>query len=320
MKRVTTKSPNFASNNPIHIELYTAGTEHYHCHPDVLEFVCCLQGTVDVNDSFDCYRIHTGEVCAINCGDPHALTGIDDPLLASIYLDCRSELLQKETKDFLVMITPNREGASYEASCEDLSALLLSVLCCYEDQGALSQGLCCQLALKLEALMHERFGLFDYDEAQQGDEWSRNRFDKILHFINTHYKEKLTIKSISEAEHLNPNYLSTYFNYVFGDTFFNYLSVLRVSHSEEDLLNSDQTVPDIAFEYGFSDPKFYYRQFRKFFHKTPAEHRKAVDSHNEKARPNQYHQPGEISHRLYPLMASHFSRMGLARAGIDLDD
>ena len=65
-------------------------------------------------------------------------------------------------------------------------------------------------------------------------------------------------------------------------TFRSFLHEIRVYHSEHLLLcRPELSIPDIAYRVGFSDPKYYYREFKKKHGHTPHQHRIWYRRYNE---------------------------------------
>ena len=96
------------------------------------------------------------------------------------------------------------------------------------------------------------------------------------------YRNKITMGDICRIEHLNYNYLSQFFKTTSLKTFRNFLHEIRVYHSEHMLLcQPEMSVPEIGYACGFSDPKYFYREFRKKHGHTPHQHRIWYKSYNK---------------------------------------
>ncbi|MFP4383336.1 MAG: helix-turn-helix transcriptional regulator [Spirochaetia bacterium] len=91
----------------------------------------------------------------------------------------------------------------------------------------------------------------------------------ILAFIHTNYLEEITAPDTAAAASLSPNYFSTYFRETFGVSFTDYITKLRILKSMELLLQTDQTIPHIAFSCGFRSVSNFYTCFKKYTEKTP---------------------------------------------------
>ena len=73
-------------------------------------------------------------------------------------------------------------------------------------------------------------------------------------YIDAHYKEPLTLQSISKALHISPYYLCHIFKENTDSSVMEYLNTSRINAAKELLKTESGSVKDIAFETGFSDP------------------------------------------------------------------
>lgn len=100
------------------------------------------------------------------------------------------------------------------------------------------------------------------------------RLKSIIEFINSNYKEKLSLSEIADIVDLNPQYLSRYFPKYMGIPLNEYITKVRLRESLADLRNSDNTITYVALENGFSNIKSYFKAFKKNYNTTPSVFRK----------------------------------------------
>ena len=60
-----------------------------------------------------------------------------------------------------------------------------------------------------------------------------------------------------------------------------YITAVRSEKAEKMMLTSDRSINEISFNCGFSDPKYIYKGFRKWYEKTPSEHKKEYEKHKQ---------------------------------------
>lgn len=96
-----------------------------------------------------------------------------------------------------------------------------------------------------------------------------NRFKKILEYTNTNYKEDLSLEIISTQYGLSREHLSRTFKQYIGVTFSEYLDNVRLYNAYRDLLNSDYSITEIAFNNGFPNVASFINKFKKLYGKTP---------------------------------------------------
>jgi uncharacterized cupin superfamily protein len=77
-------------NLNLHIKTFINGIEDYplHMHPDVMEIICILEGSVGISDSSLSYRLGAGDIYIFNGNDPHCISNIsEDNIILFLYID-----------------------------------------------------------------------------------------------------------------------------------------------------------------------------------------------------------------------------------------
>jgi len=97
---------------------------------------------------------------------------------------------------------------------------------------------------------------------------------EIIHYINVHYTEQLTLKDIAQLYNISCEHLSRIFKKKLGLTFKEYLYSIRLTHACRLLLHTNMSTLEVALEAGFPDLRSFGRQFDRVYHMTPKEYRK----------------------------------------------
>lgn len=71
-----------------------------------------------------------------------------------------------------------------------------------------------------------------------------------------------------------PTYFARKFKQYTSYTFYNFLMQYRVHQAQQDLLLSDDSVTEIAYNNGFPNVKSFIEQFKKTYQTTPKQYRK----------------------------------------------
>ncbi len=102
---------------------------------------------------------------------------------------------------------------------------------------------------------------------------ARGDVGKIKAYIEAHYQENISLKSIAARFYINPVYLGQLFKKTYGAYFNDFVLQLRVKEAKQLLRQTDLRVYEIAERVGYSNPDYFVTQFEKVEHKTPTEYR-----------------------------------------------
>ena len=97
---------------------------------------------------------------------------------------------------------------------------------------------------------------------------------EVIHFVDKHYREPLTLQTFCEQKHYNVSYISRRFKQDTGMSFREYVQKVRMERCCELLAGSDTPVSEIARSVGYEDVQFFNTVFKKLLHMTPREYRK----------------------------------------------
>lgn len=104
----------------------------------------------------------------------------------------------------------------------------------------------------------------DFFGASQGKiKIADEAIQRATDFITNHYTQNISLDDVSGMLHLNSSYFSKKFKTVTGTGFKEYLSNIRINHSEKLLLETDISITDIAFKCGYNNSNYYGDAFKK---------------------------------------------------------
>jgi AraC-like DNA-binding protein len=101
------------------------------------------------------------------------------------------------------------------------------------------------------------------------------KMDDAIRFIELHYSDKLTLKSVAERSYMSVNHFQNQFKKVTGLTFNHYLQNVRIRKCCQLLRTTEISVQQSAHEVGYSDMKFFHSLFRKITGHSPQQYRHA---------------------------------------------
>ncbi len=100
--------------------------------------------------------------------------------------------------------------------------------------------------------------------------------NNVLDCIEQHYCTELTLNTVAEIVHLNPQYLSRYFKNKMGITFTEYVAKLRIEKAKKLFIDTNYPIYRIATELGFSDQAYFNRVFKKYENQSPQKYRQFI--------------------------------------------
>jgi YesN/AraC family two-component response regulator len=95
-----------------------------------------------------------------------------------------------------------------------------------------------------------------------------------LNYIEFHLVDDLSLKAISSAIKISPNYLSNQFSKEMYQTLTDYVNTKRIEKSLLLITTTDMLIQDIAASVGISDESYFSRLFKKKYGVTASQYRK----------------------------------------------
>ncbi len=130
--------------------------------------------------------------------------------------------------------------------------------------------------LVLSGSAEEIMGFFsDYAGylAQVRSQEARNVLDRVDDYVQEHYREKLSLKSLGEKFYVNNVYLGQLYKKRHGMVFRDYLNQLRLEKAQELLAGTDMRIYAIAEEVGFGKVEYFINKFVQQNNMTPNQYR-----------------------------------------------
>lgn len=113
---------------------------------------------------------------------------------------------------------------------------------------------------------------------EKGSVGSHDLIYETMTYMLSHFKEEITLSSVSEALGVNKYTLSKVFSGTFHRNFNQYLNDIRLNCASALLENTDRMVTDICLEAGFESQRTFNRVFQQRFGRTPSEYRRRYRS------------------------------------------
>lgn len=120
------------------------------------------------------------------------------------------------------------------------------------------------------------------------------RFTRISNYIINNFNNKNVLQEIAEREYLDADYISHELKRYFGSSFQVAINFYRIENSMRLLLDSELTIDQIAYECGFSAPKYFYKNFKIYYAQGPLAFRQRYKKQYENMKYLQCYQETDI--------------------------
>ena len=263
------------------VELYY---RQFHMHKE-LELILVLWGRGQVSNEKSEFAVQQGDVLLFDSGQIHELDGGEEGLLL---------LAIQISRNFCKRYCPQLRNTRFpenllnpcfpEGELELLRRAMLQAFAAYLQKSMSSAfGCMAQLNSVFEKLL--RFVPYQIlDQTQQVNRMkAQERVRRVLLYIQEHYREPIRLADIAKLEDLSESHVSRFFREHLNITLQDYLTRLRVEAAMQMLKNTDLSPTSIAYECGFSDPKYMNQGFEKLLGMHPSQWR-SESQHLKKAK------------------------------------
>lgn len=127
------------------------------------------------------------------------------------------------------------------------------------------------LAAYINALVGETLRAFSLKKT---DGTSLTTAQKILFYCSHHYRQTISLDTLSAALFLSKNHITRTFRQKIGSSFCDYIHSLRIHLAADLLLHTERSVTDILYECGYNNQSTFNRAFFTLCGTTPGEYRR----------------------------------------------
>ncbi|QKS69730.1 response regulator transcription factor [Paenalkalicoccus suaedae] len=108
------------------------------------------------------------------------------------------------------------------------------------------------------------------------DQWEENikhrqLVEEMIHFIDGHLSENITLHDLSAELYISRNYLGQIFKRVTGESFKNYLTKVRMEKAKKMIQDGHYMIYEISEAVGFPNPAYFTTTFKKYTGYTPSD-------------------------------------------------
>lgn len=99
---------------------------------------------------------------------------------------------------------------------------------------------------------------------------------RVLDFIQNNYNSKISIQKLADEYFISPSHFIKVFKQYTGCSPYEYIINYRINEAKKLLINSTETMEEIAFRSGFCSPSLFSKKFKEVTGKTPNKFRQML--------------------------------------------
>lgn len=258
---------------------------YIHSHADFSELVIVLEGSATHIVDGERYQIYKGDVFVINNDTAHGYTDAHNFRICNIMF--QPSFLRSSTYDLaesagfqaLFILEPQYTKTHHFISrlrLTDIQFLSLlptldTLLQEYESHPygwkTMVMSYFFQLVVKLSRL---------YETDNTGDTSGILKLAASIAYLEKNYAETVSVSKLAALSHYSEKHFVRLFKETMHCLPTDYLTSLRLQNARELLRTESVSITDIAIRCGFNDGNYFARIFKKQYHMTPREYRKAA--------------------------------------------
>ena len=277
--------------HPIQALRFTAGEgtsfpEHFfverHWHNEV-EFHFIRKGTYLFEINLENHILHEGDICILNSGDLHQITGqctdavhdvilFDPQILNFSYMDeWEREYIAPFVKQALIfrnILHPDEAG--YSEIKDTFGKMMEKAMSASPGWYVRSKLLLLEL---FDLMTGHQMLLPAKDLMSETDARKIERYKTIISYMEKHYRDPISLQQLADAIPCNSQYLCHFFREIAGVSPIQYLITYRLEQACALLVHTEQPVTEIALDCGFDNISYFIRKFKAVKGCTPKKYR-----------------------------------------------
>jgi len=258
-----------------HLTAHEAKTYNCHYH-DFYKILLFISGDVDYFIEGTTYRLEPRDIVLIGAGEVHRPIIRSDAPYERIILYVSSEFLasytnenysletcflkkEETTKPFPVLRTSSSSVHVLFKLCEELEASLL-------DDKYASELYSRTLLLQFLIWLNRSFLTDSFRYIETGS--ANQKITEILHYINEHLNDDLSIEALSRRFFISRRYLMQLFQQETGYSIGKYINAKRL-FSARDKIRHGMSLTEACYSSGFQHYSTFTRSYYRMFQSTP---------------------------------------------------
>lgn len=237
-----------------------------HAHEDRAEIILVTGGHGSFNIDTGHYLATKGDVLFFDPGILHDETTIDGDLTTSCLAVSAFQLPGRQKNEMVGHLYAPQ--LSLGAQFENVQALFRSLthLATAGDDVPILDQLTCVILCKLD----EELTRHGQEPLPQEDSLGLT----VKAYIDAHYREEITLKSIASDMNFNSYYLAHAFREHIGYSPMQYIIRRRIGEAQNLLITTRRSITDIALSCGYNNSNYFQSVFKRLVGMTPGQYRR----------------------------------------------
>ena len=241
-----------------------------HVHPE-WELILVLENVLSVTCGKECYSVLPGQMVVFNPNEPHEFHKAENSC-TFLCLQIAPDVLPKMLPVHINGKLPHQYLPPEEMDA--LRAMLSGIMRAYREKAD-HFGLYCigQSCLLLHRLMTHLPAHMLTQEETESIHKRNSRLKRLIRFVDENYMHKVRLADFAEAEGCSLSYLSRFIKNTMNQNFQEYVASVRFNRACQLIAAEEKKLLDVCMESGFSDYRYFSREFKRQYNMTPEEYR-----------------------------------------------
>ncbi|WP_134704361.1 AraC family transcriptional regulator [Ammoniphilus sp. YIM 78166] len=257
--------------------VYYIRSYHYNWH-DALELIMVLKGEIEVSLNGENYILEEDDMMLINSNVGHA-TLARKPNSIAMVIHLNPIYFRSYYRDYhlLEFNCISSRKTRNDPSFREIRRFSIDMLQHIEGNTPAEKIYVEGLLHQLMATLVKHFPPKEISSMEMASNKKKtDAVNKIIHYIDRHYKNKISLEELSKVSGYHKSYISQIVKQQLGINYYEYLTRVRLREATYALTDLEEKISDIALSYGFSEVKAFNTAFKSSFGKTPSEYRKQL--------------------------------------------
>ena len=271
------------SNNIDAIRLFTSTAKprknnlriHYH---SLIEISLILRGQGIYKINNNTYTIQDGDIFFYRPNEAHCITDIEEEGMELLNLHISPYYLYTNfqnalNSNYIKILAANFPLKSNKINdvlppdkLDEVRTLILSIRRELENKKSDYVTFVCNYISAILILISRSYKNAKFSQKE------KQSYQKLIHgikYIDTHFKDNITLEKIAQKVGYSKCYFSSIFKQCMGMSLWDYICIKRIEEALTQIKTTDKNIADIALDCGFNNTVNFNKLFKKYTNVTP---------------------------------------------------